>query len=63
MGVQGFKSPRIHGHMSDLTREIEMFRKIAALFSSPGPKFCFRCGAQNDPSASYCVGCGAKLDY
>lgn len=31
--------------------------------SSPGPKYCGRCGTANDPSASYCTGCGASLAY
>lgn len=38
-----------------------MFRKLFG--STPGPKYCFRCGAANSPQASYCVGCGAQLNY
>lgn len=40
-----------------------VIKKIAALFSTPGPKFCTRCGAPNDPNASYCVGCGMHMPY
>lgn len=40
-----------------------MIRKLLVLLgSTPGPRYCSRCGAANDASAQYCQGCGAMLN-
>lgn len=39
------------------------WRAIEQMRSTPGPKYCDRCGAANDPQASYCAGCGQALNY
>lgn len=40
-----------------------MIKFLALLFSTPGPKYCFRCGAANSPGAPFCQACGAALPY
>jgi hypothetical protein len=32
------------------------------LSSTPGPRYCSRCGSANDSQATYCAGCGALLN-
>lgn len=39
------------------------WRKKAETESTPGPKYCDKCGTANDASASYCAGCGQHLPY
>lgn len=36
---------------------------LVILASTPGPAYCFRCGAANPPGASYCIGCGAAIQH
>lgn len=32
--------------------------------SASGPtKYCYRCGARNEPDAQFCTSCQAKLPY
>jgi ribosomal protein L40E len=40
-----------------------VWRAMERDMSTPGPKYCSRCGATNRPDASYCVGCGMQLPY
>ena len=40
-----------------------VWRGMERTSSTPGPKYCSRCGTANRPDASYCQGCGAQLNY
>lgn len=42
---------------------VQQWRLTEQTHSEPGPKYCDRCGASNDASASYCVACGQALNY
>lgn len=36
---------------------------MTRLSSTPGPKYCDRCGAANAADASVCSGCGMSFNY
>jgi hypothetical protein len=39
------------------------WRRREILESTPGPKYCTRCGHGNDSNATYCSACGGSLAY
>lgn len=47
-----------------ITREtFREWRRREMAESTPGPKYCTRCGHGNDPNAVYCAACGGSLAY
>ena len=46
-------------HMKEWFR----WRAIEQTSSTPGPKYCTRCGYANPPEATYCGDCGGSLAY
>ena len=39
------------------------WKALTRTASTPGPKYCHRCGAANDANASQCSGCGMVFNY
>ena len=39
------------------------WRRAELAESTPGPKYCTRCGHANDPNAQYCAECRGSLAY
>lgn len=39
------------------------WKQLERSASTPGPKYCDRCGTANRADAAYCVGCGQALNY
>ena len=39
------------------------WKALERTMSTPGPKYCFRCGTPNPAEAQYCSNCRAQLPY